>query len=262
MKYMGSKKRLQKYLAPQINKIIKEKGIKKYVEPFVGGANMIEAIECDTKIGIDNNKYLIALLREVADNGLDRLPRKITREHYNEVRDAYNNNNTDNKFEDYYIGYIGFMASYNGRFFDGGYSGHAIMEKGKTKPRDFIRQTINNLEKQVDKIRDVIFIHGDYRDFSYHNCLIYCDIPYKDTKKYLTSQGFDYESFYEWVKETSKKNFVIVSEYWMPEEFTEVWSKESNTNLMDTQGGKRKTKIEKLFIYDTRSKKKINNQVG
>jgi len=58
---MGSKKRLQSDIAPIINKLIKDNEITTYIEPFVGGANMIEAIECDTRIGNDSNKYLIAM---------------------------------------------------------------------------------------------------------------------------------------------------------------------------------------------------------
>jgi len=61
MVYMGSKKRLQKHITPIINKLIKDNDIKKYVEPFVGGANMIETIECDLRVGNDSNKYLIAM---------------------------------------------------------------------------------------------------------------------------------------------------------------------------------------------------------
>jgi len=56
-----SKKRLQKFIGPIINKMIADNDIKKYVEPFVGGANMIEVIVCDTRIGNDSNKYLIAM---------------------------------------------------------------------------------------------------------------------------------------------------------------------------------------------------------
>ena len=61
MVYMGSKKRLQKHIAPIINKMIEDNDIKKYVEPFCGGCNMIEAIKCETRIGNDSNKYLIAM---------------------------------------------------------------------------------------------------------------------------------------------------------------------------------------------------------
>ena len=61
LKYMGSKARLAKEIAPIINKLIKENNIKTYIEPFVGGANMIEHIICERKIGIDNNEFLIAM---------------------------------------------------------------------------------------------------------------------------------------------------------------------------------------------------------
>jgi hypothetical protein len=61
MVYQGSKARLAKDIAPIINKIIEDNDIKKYVEPFVGGANMIQHIKCELKIGNDINRYLIAM---------------------------------------------------------------------------------------------------------------------------------------------------------------------------------------------------------
>ena len=65
MKYMGSKARLSKDLAPIINKLIKKNCIDTYIEPFVGGANMIQHIECKNKIGSDINKYLIAMWHDL-----------------------------------------------------------------------------------------------------------------------------------------------------------------------------------------------------
>ena len=44
MKYTGSKSRISKDLCNIFNRIIYENGIKHYVEPFVGGANVIENI--------------------------------------------------------------------------------------------------------------------------------------------------------------------------------------------------------------------------
>ena len=41
MKYMGSKSRIAKHIVPIIQNYINENNIEKYVEPFVGGANMI-----------------------------------------------------------------------------------------------------------------------------------------------------------------------------------------------------------------------------
>ena len=68
MKYQGSKARLSKDLAPIFNKIIAENNIDVYCEPFVGGANMIQHIKAHTKIGLDNNKYLIAFFKAIQSN--------------------------------------------------------------------------------------------------------------------------------------------------------------------------------------------------
>ena len=65
MVYQGSKARLSKDLAPIINKLISDNNIEVYVEPFVGGANMIQHIVCDRRIGNDYNKYLIAMFQRL-----------------------------------------------------------------------------------------------------------------------------------------------------------------------------------------------------
>ena len=247
MKYMGSKNRIAKHLVPIIESYFEEE-TKTYIEPFVGGANLIDKIHFTNKIGSDNNKYLIKLLRYVSIYGMDDLPRNIPREHYNDVRTCFNENN--GKYSDYYIGYVGFVASYNGRFFDGGYSGHAVGSKGTSKPRDYIRQTINNLEGQIDDLKSIKFRYGDFTMYNdiIHNAVIYCDPPYKNTKKYGTSNNFDYEAFYNWCRKMSKNNTILVSEYEMPSDFKCIWSIPLKTNMMDTLGGERKTNVEKLFI--------------
>ena len=56
MKYVGSKNRLSKDLAPIIQSYITNE-TEGYLEPFVGGANMIDKIKCNKKIGTDNHKY-------------------------------------------------------------------------------------------------------------------------------------------------------------------------------------------------------------
>ena len=44
----------------------------------------------------------------------------LSKELYDNVRASYNNK--DNKYADWEYGNVGFLASYNGRFFDGGYA--------------------------------------------------------------------------------------------------------------------------------------------
>lgn len=58
---MGSKNRLSKQIVPIIQNYI-DNGCNGYLEPFVGGANIIDKIECDNKIGSDIDKYVISVL--------------------------------------------------------------------------------------------------------------------------------------------------------------------------------------------------------
>ena len=59
MKYMGSKNRYAKEIIPII--LENRKSLDQaYVEPFVGGANIIDKIE-GVRIAGDKNRYLISL---------------------------------------------------------------------------------------------------------------------------------------------------------------------------------------------------------
>ena len=69
MNYMGSKSRIAKYIVPIIQKCIDDNNIRYYIEPFVGGANIIDKIICENKSGSDKNEYLIALLDYVSRGG-------------------------------------------------------------------------------------------------------------------------------------------------------------------------------------------------
>ena len=59
MKYMGSKKRIWKYIAPIILENRKEGQL--YVEPFCGGCNSISQVDGRRMAG-DNNPYLIFII--------------------------------------------------------------------------------------------------------------------------------------------------------------------------------------------------------
>ena len=67
MKYMGSKNRIAKHLLPIILKDRKEG--QWFVEPFVGGANMIDKVT-GNRIGADLNRYLISGCLTTVNKGL------------------------------------------------------------------------------------------------------------------------------------------------------------------------------------------------
>lgn len=228
MVYMGSKNRIAKELIPIITEKLKPN--QWYVEPFVGGANMIDKIEHPYKLGADNNKYLIALL-EAVQNGQE-LPEYINKDEYIAVK-----TNKDN-YPDWYVGFVGFVSSFRAKFF-GGYSGYCTTKTGIQ--RNYIKERINNILKQnLDGIKLVCSSY-DALDIP-ANSIIYCDPPYNGTTKYKDS--FDSDAFWQWCRDKAKEGHsVYVSEYNAPEDFKCIWEKQINSNL----GGTSKTATEKLF---------------
>lgn len=250
MRYMGSKARFVKDILPII--LQKRKNNQIYIEPFAGGMNIISEVEGD-RIAIDNNKYLIEMWKWIYKN--KEVPLKsteITRELYDAARDMYNNQE-EKTFDDFLIGYIGFMASANGKFFDGGWSGKSVTKIGTV--RDYIDEAIRNIKKHLHNFKegDIRFVYSDYRDFKYpNNSLIYCDIPYKDTTQYGNSKNFNHREFWDWVRfMDSKGHTLFVSEYNAPEDFKCVWSREAKSSLSaNAISGKSKTSTEKLFTLN------------
>lgn len=239
MKYMGGKNRIAGYLIPIITS--NRKKDQYYVEPFVGGCNLIDKVD-GNRIGGDNNPYLIDMWKGLQID--TERPTIIERELYSRARTEYNNK-TNIEFSNFMIGWIGWMGSYNGRFFDGGYSGH---KSGKSE-RDYISEQMRNTESQIPSIKDVIFLSGSYNKIEIPpKSIIYCDIPYMGTKQYSTSKGFDYDVFWEWCREMSNLGHIVyISEYQAPNDFKCIWEKEV-TNSMNTT--KTYKPIERLFIYN------------
>lgn len=239
MKYMGSKARFAKELLPILLEGRTEE--QSFVEPFVGGANIISHVS-GKRIGADSNEYLIALYKSLQKGRV--FPRQIEKNLYSTMRDKYNSGNCDDVA---LIGWIGFMASANGRFFEGGYSGLSETKIGTT--RDYIAESIRNIERQMTLIKDVEFICSDYRTLDIPpRSIVYCDPPYFGTKKYAKQLG-SYEEFWNWCLKIAKNNKVFVSEYNAPNEWAEVWSKNVGSSLSSNgKSGGRKQSVERLFV--------------
>lgn len=235
MKYMGSKNRIANEILPIILKNRKEN--QWYIEPFCGGLGTFDKVT-GNRIASDKNKYLIAMWCGLQENR--NRPHEIPKELYNKARIEYNNQ-TNIELDDFMIGWIGWMGSFNGRFFDGGYS-------GISKDRNYVREQIRNTEKQITSLNGAIFLNKEYFELEIpEKSIIYCDIPYKGTKQYSTSKNFDYDKFWEWCRNMVKKqHHVFISEYNAPDDFTCVWSKELTNSMNTTLTYK---PIERLFVY-------------
>ena len=237
MRYMGSKNRLSKDLVPIIQTYI-TKDVKGYIEPFVGGANIIDKINCKNKIGYDIHKELIALLNYVKNNP-EEIPEVIYEDEYKNVK------SNKEKYEDWYVGLVGFCASFGAKYF----GGYARDSKDDTNGK-WSRGAIKNIKKQSSNLKNIEFQCKDFREINDLNgYVIYCDPPYRNTTKYKT-ETFPYEEFYDWCRQMSKDNTVLISEYWMPDDFECIWEKESKVNFDSNRNPKddKNKRIEKLFI--------------
>ena len=227
---MGSKNRLAKELIPIITADLEE-GMW-YVEPFVGGCNMIDKVQHPLRLGADSNEYLIALLKYVQAGGV--LPEHIDKDEYLRVKA-----NPDG-YDKWYTGFCGFIASRNGVFFST-YAGICNTKQGE---RNYLREKRSNLLKQ--DLSGIKLECCSYDELEIpDNSVIYCDPPYQATTGYKDS--FDSAKFWEWVREKSKAgNKVYVSEYTAPDDFKCIWEKELSSSLSNTS----KKSSEKLFIYE------------
>lgn len=234
MKYMGSKNRHAKELLPIILRDHRE-GMW-YIEPFVGGGNMIDKVDFSNRIGCDSNPYVIQALESIRDD-LNLLPKnnsEFTEDDYKRLR-----NSDSYPFK----GYAGFAFSYSGKWL-GGWC------RDKEGKRDYVRESYSNAQKQSPYLQGIKFIHKNVFDIKEikGKATIYCDPPYRGTTKY--KDGFDHDRFWDWVRFQSKQGHsVFVSEYTAPEDFECLWSKEVNNSLTKDTGSKKG--VEKLFKMKT-----------
>ena len=183
MRYMGSKAKIAKYIIPELIKDRKENQY--FIEPFVGGANLICNIG-GLRIGNDKCQYIIALLKSIQSGWIP--PDSICKNTYESIKQ-----NKDN-YPPELVGFVGYGCSFGGKFFNG-----YIGTYGK---RSYAGEASRSLTKQAKKIQNIEFIYGDYRELKIpDNSIIYCDPPYEETTEYRYK--IDYDLFWEWCRSKS-----------------------------------------------------------
>lgn len=265
---MGSKQRIADEILSAI--YAHAKPTDTFVDLFCGGCSVIERVDPNQyrRIANDKNPYLVEMFRSLVDKidtdrnktveemrdcisngGCPRFPLHITKSVYSSFRSRYRKFENDPTLSPHpvdlrHIGWVGWMGSFNGRFFSGGYAGHEVkIKSGAT--RDYIREQIDNTLRQIPALKGVEFHHEDYSDVNIPlNAIVYCDIPYRGTKQYETSKNFDYDRFYEWCRQNRDKYQIFVSEYAMPDDFECIWEKSVTTTINPNKTLK---PVEKLF---------------
>lgn len=222
---MGSKNRLAKYILPIM--LDKRFSSQYWVEPFVGGGNLIDKVT-GPRIGSDIDVNLIEALRTIRDKAseLPRNNREFTEHDYR---------NKDHE----YASFASFAYSYGGKK-NGGWA-----RDGKGK-RDYVAEAFRNAQRQSPKLQSVELICCPYDKLQIPEfSIIYCDPPYSNTTGYCNNH-FDSDKFWDWCKTKKQEGHtVFVSEYEAPNGFVCVWQKEMTSSLTQDTGSK--TAIEKLF---------------
>ena len=225
MQYMGSKDKIAKYILPIMLK--ERKPDQWWVEPFVGGANMINKVR-GKRIGNDSHEYLIALLEAIRDGYVP--PTDVSRELYCAIK---------YKQQDYpkeLVGFVGFLCSFGGKW----WGGYAFNKKGD----NYAERGSRCLVKQAKNLDGVLFKSGSYLDLEIpDNSFIYCDPPYANTCKY--KDDFNHDVFWDWCRAKARGgNTVFVSEYTAPDDFVCVKEIQHKTTL---DKNSQYLRIEKLF---------------
>jgi len=242
MKYMGSKNRIAKHILPII---LKDRNPEQwYVEPFVGGANMIDKVD-GNRLGADNNPFLIEALMMIRDT-----PELIPKNNIEFTEADYNTCNPSKKITHEFtcaiIGYAGFAISFGAKWFGGWSRG----KDSKGRQRDYVAEQFRAAVKQSKKLDGCCFMPCEYQKLDLpipENSIIYCDPPYKGTTKYKDGD-FDHAEFWQKCRDwCADGHQLFISEYNAPDDFVCVWQQELKVSV--AKDGKQKTAVEKLFVH-------------
>lgn len=238
---MGSKNKIAKHIVPILQKCIDDNNITTYIDTMCGGANIIDKIRCENKYGYDRSDTLIALLQQ-AQKDMSSVLEDGSRELWDKGKAYVKDGIMPESMTLAEIGAMEFFASFNNGGFPRGYAKN-------TSIRNYFKEARRNLEKQAPNLKDIQFICRAYQDLDpIKGSVIYCDPPYQGTKQYgyANQPKFDYDHFWNWVREMSKDNYVFVSEQQAPEDFEIVWEqKVTRTNNLTNDY----KAIERLFRW-------------
>lgn len=216
MQYLGGKHKQSKYIIDAIGSHIGVVDHDRYwVEPFVGGGNVLFRVPWTKRIGGDYNHELISMYQAIKDGWTP--PSVVSEEEYRVARDQSKLDPTERSMPPYLIAFIGFACSFGGKWF----GGYAHNSKGD----NYAARGARVIERDRAAIEGTQFLFSDYRDlFIPERSIVYCDPPYANTTSYRDS--FDSDQFWEWCEEMSEYHNVFVSEYEAPEGWSVIWAKD------------------------------------
>lgn len=218
MKYVGSKARYAGELLPLI---LRGRTDEPYVEPFVGGANMIERV-LGRRIGNDVNPYIIAMYRAIQDGWVP--PNHVSERQYYHMRQF------KHRYPPELVGFVGTVCAFGAQWF-GAYA------RGKRGDNDHVNYALQGKRQLLEdrhRLMGIEFHSGDYRDFPIPpGSIIYCDPPYAAVHQPY-HERFNSEAFWSWVREMAGSHRIYVSEYEAPDDFRCIWQKRTSSSQSDS----------------------------
>lgn len=187
-----------------------------YVEPFCGGmwsaARVCGDLHPGRVILNDVNRPLVLLWRRVLDEGVDWLPADMS-----EIEASYQYYKHDAPDDDPLKAWYGIACSFGGKWFGG-----VARSRNET---DFEPQR-RGTSRKADALRPYHpeLSCGSYKELSIPDgSVVYCDPPYQGRTKAHYFESFDYDEFWQWVRDLSTRCTVFTSCFEFPEDFREVY---------------------------------------
>jgi DNA adenine methylase len=225
MQYLGGKSAIGREIA----EIIKSYAFidQTIYEPFCGAANVTQYLAPYKVEASDIHKSLILCLQAVQQGWLP--PTSVSEQEYKRLQNLVKEGE-----ESALLGFVGFACSWGGKWFDGYARGHN---------RNYAEGCQHSLLKRIKKCTTTTFTHKNYRNLKPSNSVVYCDPPYRGTTGY--GGVWCPVTFWETMRQWSRTNKVLISEYTAPDDFKIIAS--FSHDSMD--GLASKTVTEHLFKY-------------
>ena len=203
MKYLGGKFKQGIQIAPIIQRFLV--GNKTYYEPFCGSAWVASRLNPTRPMILSDISKPIITMWKALQNPDIKLPDEITKEQYEYYKKTRDEN-------DWMTAYVGFGASFMGKYF-GGYAGIS----GK-------KNIAKSMQYHMNKKRflNAYYYHASYDEMEYrYDSIVYCDPPYYNrTKGHNYKDAFDHSVFWNWVRKmVSKGHLMLITEYTIPDDF-------------------------------------------
>lgn len=217
MKYMGSKdKHAEEILAVVL---AHRKPGQTYIEPFVGGANVLKYVPQaqGPRIGADVNEYMVALHTALANGWVP--PSSFTKSEYLKMQKVPATWAAQNgEFGKAMVGFIATGCTFGSTWMGAWVKDYDPEERTDLKNYSRCAQSARSCLRDAPGLKGATFVHSSYDKLAIPpGSLIYCDPPYAHTSSYVGDKHINrwkVPPFWQWAdRMVEAGHTVFVSEY-------------------------------------------------